>query len=171
MCFGKAGYIKVTATLKAFIQKHERIHFVLWVQKSHWYILQTAVLLLTVLKQSGWLDLKPIPKDPSTMENKDPNILQFTQTDLYIGSLLLRHIEQLVCNAHAITELLVTETSNSSLVDSKSQERIATAIYPTTSLLNHSCDPSIIPGYAFSYLIAISNIQCIFCYLSKCTEI
>jgi hypothetical protein len=70
--------------------------------------------------------------------------IKFSQDDIYIGGLLLRHIEQLVCNGHAITELQITQISDSSLIDSKSQERVATAIYPTTSLLNHSCDSSII---------------------------
>ncbi|ELU01530.1 hypothetical protein CAPTEDRAFT_197951 [Capitella teleta] len=59
-----------------------------------------------------------------------------------IGGLLLRHICQLVCNAHAITRL--EQGLCSQAVVECQQVRIATAIYPTTSLLNHSCDPSII---------------------------
>ncbi|CAC5395091.1 unnamed protein product [Mytilus coruscus] len=113
----------------------------------------TALLLLTILKKSGWLE-KKTGDDKITNDNTDDiTKLQFSQDDLYIGGLLLRHIEQLVCNAHAITELQVTQTSDTSLVDSKSQERIATAIYPTTSLMNHSCDPSIIPGFDKDILV------------------
>ncbi|VDI42526.1 Hypothetical predicted protein [Mytilus galloprovincialis] len=107
----------------------------------------TALLLLTILKKSGWLEKKSGDVKITNDNTEDITKLQFSQDDLYIGGLLLRHIEQLVCNAHAITELQVTQTSDTSLVDSKSQERVATAIYPTTSLLNHSCDPSIIPGF------------------------
>jgi len=84
-----------------------------------------------------------------------------------IGSLLLRHICQLVSNAHAITAVIRLNTASSSsqaagpafdsqlstsggevpgspAVDESQQVRIATAIYPTASLMNHSCDPSII---------------------------
>ena len=62
---------------------------------------------------------------------------------LYIGSLLLRHIQQLICNAHAITVMSSGETSDG-LVFSNNQDKLASAIYPTASLMNHSCKPNII---------------------------
>ena len=73
---------------------------------------------------------------------------------LKIGGVLLKHILQLVCNAHAITSLQSTTTSSpdqlscagdsgSNCLDSVLQVRIATAIYPTASLMNHSCQPTI----------------------------
>ena len=61
---------------------------------------------------------------------------------LFIGGLLLRHIQQLICNAHAITELQAKQISPD--VDAQNQVRIATAVYPTVSLMNHACDPTII---------------------------
>ena len=66
-----------------------------------------------------------------------------------IGSLLLRHVLQLVCNAHAITAVLPTlnkgdNSTEGGRVEREEQVRIATAIYPTASLMNHSCDPTII---------------------------
>ena len=67
-----------------------------------------------------------------------------TEEEDYICKLLLRHICQLICNAHAITELQVAPSTDCSLVDNESQVRVATAIYPTASLMNHSCDPTII---------------------------
>ena len=69
-------------------------------------------------------------------------------TEIYIGGLLLRHIQQLVCNAHAITEVKVTQAGEGTPVHETSQVRVATAIYPTASLMNHSCDPTIISRYA-----------------------
>lgn len=63
---------------------------------------------------------------------------------LFIGGVLCRHICQLVCNAHAITEIQVEGGSPSPLVENECQVRVATAIYPTASLMNHSCDPTII---------------------------
>ncbi|XP_023931505.1 SET and MYND domain-containing protein 4 [Lingula anatina] len=73
--------------------------------------------------------------------------------EVYIGGLLLRHVLQLICNAHAITELQTSSLSTESLVDSLSQVRIATAIYPTASLMNHSCDPTIISSFQNDILI------------------
>ncbi|XP_066929332.1 SET and MYND domain-containing protein 4-like [Clytia hemisphaerica] len=69
----------------------------------------------------------------------------------FIGGLILRHILQLVCNAHAITSLSYTD-SQSNVVE-QDQVRIATAIYPTTSLLNHSCEPSIVNSFQNERLI------------------
>ena len=59
-----------------------------------------------------------------------------------VGGHMLRHICQMVRNAHAITELCVVDDSGG--VSSERQERIATAIYPSASLMNHSCDPTVI---------------------------
>ena len=68
-----------------------------------------------------------------------------------LGGLLLRHILQLVCNAHAITSVQTESHTESSehassegSVSSTEQTRVATAIYPTASLMNHSCDPTIV---------------------------
>lgn len=55
-----------------------------------------------------------------------------------IGGLILVHICQMVSNAHAVTELCLVDDHN------EKQERIATAIYPSASLMNHSCDPTVI---------------------------
>ena len=70
-----------------------------------------------------------------------------TDQKYYVGGLLLRHICQLVCNAHAITGLRVAVDEGSSPVHSQSQERIASAIYPTASLMNHACDPTVIARF------------------------
>jgi len=88
-----------------------------------------------------------------------------------VGALLLRHTCQLVSNAHAITGIVRTNARLSASrtstlpsgevssqeafsghdsdgvscpVDESQQVRLATAIYPTASLMNHACDPSII---------------------------
>lgn len=62
---------------------------------------------------------------------------------LYISSLLLRHILQLICNGHAITKINARPNGNDDILIEE-QTRIATAIYPSASLMNHSCDPNII---------------------------
>ncbi|XP_040005626.1 SET and MYND domain-containing protein 4 [Xiphias gladius] len=58
-----------------------------------------------------------------------------------LGSAVLRHILQLRCNAQAILMLQDTGAGNSP-VQSSREIRIATAIFPTLSLLNHSCCPN-----------------------------
>ena len=64
----------------------------------------------------------------------------------YVGALLLRHLAQLVTNAHAITELQETELGD------VRQVRLASAIYPSASLLNHSCIPAITNRFCGSVL-------------------
>ncbi|KAM3601840.1 uncharacterized protein V6R79_019803 [Siganus canaliculatus] len=58
-----------------------------------------------------------------------------------LGSAVLRHFLQLRCNAQAVVTLQDTGTTTS-LVQSSKEIRIATAIFPTLSLLNHSCCPN-----------------------------
>ena len=69
------------------------------------------------------------------------NAMFFEEVRDFVGGLLLRHICQLVCNAHAITDLQLSSLSGR--VASEEQVRIATAIYPTASMMNHSCSPNI----------------------------
>jgi SET and MYND domain-containing protein len=63
---------------------------------------------------------------------------------LYISSLLLKHILQLISNGHAITKLNTTTDNKQDNFYIQQEGRIATAIYPSASIMNHSCDPNII---------------------------
>eukprot|EP00062_Callorhinchus_milii_P011622 gi/632957790/ref/XP_007894676.1/ PREDICTED: SET and MYND domain-containing protein 4 [Callorhinchus milii] len=58
-----------------------------------------------------------------------------------LGTALLTHMLQLGCNAQAITQLRDTGSGRSQ-VEGSEQVRIATAVYCTLSLLNHSCRPN-----------------------------
>lgn len=125
--------------------------------------------MLGILVHSGWLDSSST--SPSQLdthngilhgwEEKFTRFLKFIKDEeaspttkqdeeeaqagmFVVGGLLLRHIQQLVCNAHAITTLQTTQADKENVVQLQSQVRIATAIYPTASLMNHSCDPTII---------------------------
>ena len=60
------------------------------------------------------------------------------ESQYLVGGLILVHVCQMVSNAHAITELCLIDENN------ERQERIATAIYPSASLMNHNCDPTVI---------------------------
>ncbi|XP_056592673.1 SET and MYND domain-containing protein 4 isoform X1 [Triplophysa dalaica] len=58
-----------------------------------------------------------------------------------LGATVLRHLMQLRCNAQAVTAIRVTEETGTS-VQPSNEIRIATAIFPVLSLLNHSCSPN-----------------------------
>ncbi|KAM4726042.1 SET and MYND domain-containing protein 4 [Anableps anableps] len=58
-----------------------------------------------------------------------------------VGSAVLRHMLQLRCNAQAVVTQQDTGSENSQ-VQSVEEIRIATAMFPTLSLLNHSCCPN-----------------------------
>ncbi|EFN83374.1 SET and MYND domain-containing protein 4 [Harpegnathos saltator] len=85
-----------------------------------------------------------------------------TESDerVYVSSLLLRHVLQLICNGHAITKLNKIASDKDKLCVEQ-QDRIATAIYPSASMMNHSCDPNIITSFVDQYLIvrAMKDIQ------------
>lgn len=62
-----------------------------------------------------------------------------------MGFELLQHITRLVCNGNAISSHLLSDYETEALcsIVDESQPRIGTAIFPTSSILNHSCDPNI----------------------------
>ncbi|OCT94067.1 SET and MYND domain-containing protein 4 [Xenopus laevis] len=61
----------------------------------------------------------------------------------FLGPTILRHMLQLYCNAQAVTVLQEEhDESNLSIVKSSKSVRLATAVFPVLSLLNHSCDPN-----------------------------
>lgn len=71
----------------------------------------------------------------------------FNKTDLkLVSSLVLRHLLQTICNAHAITGLQ-DENNENLITNDREQVRYATAIYPKVSLLNHSCDSNILSSF------------------------
>lgn len=70
-----------------------------------------------------------------------------------LGSVVLRHMLQLRCNAQAVSALRNTGERNAA-VQSSNEVRIGTAVFPTLSVLNHSCSPntslSFSPGTSLS---------------------
>ena len=101
-------------------------------------------------------------KCSESMLQAQTNDSDINDIDTYIGGLLLRHIQQLVCNAHAITEVQVTPAGEGTLVEETSQVRVATAIYPTASLMNHSCDPTIISRHVLFLVFLTYRIDIFF---------
>ncbi|XP_059157289.1 SET and MYND domain-containing protein 4-like [Physella acuta] len=113
----------------------------------------TGALLLVTLTHAGYFNkLSCSDSLAASMLGENGDIQQIPSEVLNIGGLLLRHILQLVCNAHAITTLQAGPGSDSRTLDTE-QVRIATAIYPTASLMNHSCDPTIISSFVGDVLV------------------
>ena len=109
----------------------------------------TAALLATLLvKDTAFLcPEREIPGLPMIHMKPAPPGQTVSDDNLhYIGGLMLRHIVQLVSNAHAVTELHHSDD------DTVEQVRLATAIYPSVSLLNHSCVPMIVNNFQGSVL-------------------
>uniref|UniRef100_A0A1B6BYA9 Protein-lysine N-methyltransferase SMYD4 n=1 Tax=Clastoptera arizonana TaxID=38151 RepID=A0A1B6BYA9_9HEMI len=79
-----------------------------------------------------------------------------------MGGRILRHIAQLICNGHAITKLdCIYDSIESDKVIEEWEQRIATAIYPSASMMNHSCDNNILNNFKNDVLIvrASRNIK------------
>ena len=60
----------------------------------------------------------------------------------FIGGLILRHMQQISCNAHEISQLKLDDTKKLPLASSLT-EGIGAGIYAILSLFNHSCDPHV----------------------------
>lgn len=68
-----------------------------------------------------------------------------THYKLLVGGLLLRHLQNLPCNAHEVSELVTTETEipEEGVPVWKGIE-IGAGAYAMLSLVNHSCDPNVV---------------------------
>ncbi|XP_068601042.1 SET and MYND domain-containing protein 4 [Brachionichthys hirsutus] len=81
------------------------------------------------------------PSGGKSQPNQEGGIADWGSESWLLGGAALRHVMQLRCNAQAVTVLQDTGTTNSP-VQSNREVRVATAIFPTLSLLNHSCCPN-----------------------------
>ncbi len=86
-----------------------------------------ALVLLGILRASGYFGAQKF----SGLSQDS-----YTNNELYIAALIYKHLEVLQFNAHEIYEVL--RGSPVGLKPSKNVS-IATAVYPTAALINHSC--------------------------------
>ena len=78
----------------------------------------------------------------------------------FSGAVVLKHILQLICNASAIYEVGANNNEhNEGNVYSQSQYRIATAIYASASMMNHSCVPSVINDFRDGRRIVVRAVK------------
>ncbi|XP_039613150.1 SET and MYND domain-containing protein 4 [Polypterus senegalus] len=101
----------------------------------------TVTLLWQILKEGGQL--------PDCWSSFSKKVSNETQKSMWsypqfsvIGVMLLRHMLQMKCNAQAVTTVSKFTGISISSVESQVQTRVATGIFPTVSLMNHSCDPN-----------------------------
>ena len=117
----------------------------------------TAALLITMLnKNTAFLSPeRAVPGLPGKLRPVKPGMEVDDKVIHYLGGLILRHLAQLVGNAHAVTELLEGDEGD------VQQVRLATGIYPSASMMNHSCIPAIINSFTGSKLVvrAVTNIS------------
>lgn len=58
---------------------------------------------------------------------------------LFVGSLFLRHLQNLPCNAHEVSDLVIEGLD----VNGSLSGEIGCGTYPVVSMMNHSCDPNV----------------------------
>ncbi|KYB29741.1 SET and MYND domain-containing protein 4 [Tribolium castaneum] len=92
-----------------------------------------AIYLLRLLKFSGYFG-----------GNIKDDVV--TEEEVFIASLILRHLQILQFNSHEISELrnLNEEMVTNGIQCHYKSEYIGAGLYPTLALFNHSCDPSIV---------------------------
>lgn len=85
-----------------------------------------AICLLKILKAAKYF--------PTNQENPDV----FTSDELFIGSLLMRHLNVLQFNAHEIYEFMRGDRGK---MRPNKNHLIGVGVYPRASYFNHSCHP------------------------------
>lgn len=92
-----------------------------------------AIYLVRLLKVANYFDNQ-------TIINTD-----LSGDEIFIASLILRHLQILQFNSHEISEIRNSDNKPELITDSfYNNACIGAGLYPTLALFNHSCDPSII---------------------------
>ncbi|KAG5899711.1 hypothetical protein JTB14_030102 [Gonioctena quinquepunctata] len=106
-----------------------------------------AIFLLRLLKVGNYF-----PFETSEGVLKDE--------EMYIGSLILRHLQLLQFNAHEVSELKNLEKPSTvkGMMTKYENATIGAGLYPTLALFNHSCDPSIV-RYNIKNKIVVRTIK------------
>lgn len=92
-----------------------------------------SIFLLRLLKFAGYFG-----------DNIKDDVI--TEEEVFIASLILRHLQILQFNSHEISELrnINEEVFDNGIQCFYKSEYIGAGLYPTLALFNHSCDPSIV---------------------------
>ena len=127
----------------------------------------TAIALLLIMKQGKFFERGDIIQLKEIADVEYVKICQeffpnksndnnsqdlISSVELLFGSLIFRHIQQLVCNGIAVTGICDILESESK-ISTYTQMRLGTCIYAAASLMNHSCDPNCIQTFHGSTLV------------------
>lgn len=80
------------------------------------------------------------------------------KTKILAGSLILRYLQSMPCNAHEVSEMCVARKGNEFIYDSI---EIGGAAYPVLSLINHCCDPNVVRHSYRGDTVVLTAIQCV----------
>lgn len=84
------------------------------------------------------------------------------ENDAELSTALLHLLQSYPCNSHGITQLIVPSSSCPAVVAHVYPGEIGSAIFPISSLMNHSCDPNVVRISYGDVLVvkAIRRIKC-----------
>ena len=66
---------------------------------------------------------------------------ELTEDEVFVGGLLLHHLQILRFNAHEVSEL---QLEKSGKLNTARSVFLGGGLFPTLALFNHSCDPGIV---------------------------
>lgn len=89
---------------------------------------------------------------PSELLTEKKGKISVDFIELLYGGLMFKHIQQIVCNGIAVTGILDLDDATSK-IGTYEQVQLGTALYPTVSLVNHSCDPNCLLTFAGSTIV------------------
>ncbi|KAI4487055.1 hypothetical protein M0802_012078 [Mischocyttarus mexicanus] len=112
-----------------------------------------AAWLLRLVKTTTYL--------PNKDRTPDSSEVKLSDAELFVGELLLHHLQLLQFNSHEISELNNRKVkSNKKSLENAKNLFIGGGVYPTVALLNHSCNPGVI-RYCIGTTIVVRAIRTI----------
>ena len=126
----------------------------------------TAIALLMILKEGSFFERPEIVQLRDVVDIEYGKLCQeslcgslkhgalnsINFVELLYGSLMFKHILQIICNGIAATAICDIKDSESQ-ISTYAEMRLGTGIYAVASLLNHSCDPNCIQTFAGNTLV------------------
>ncbi|VDN16356.1 unnamed protein product, partial [Dibothriocephalus latus] len=62
----------------------------------------------------------------------------------WVAALILYHLQAIPCNAHTYAETVLPKCQQGVSLTASVVRPLASCLYPTLSLVNHSCDPNVL---------------------------
>ena len=101
-----------------------------------------SCILHFIDKLTKFFDTDDKIDDSSIQQGRDVSSKNISdKSKLLAGSLILRYLQSMPCNAHEVSEMCVVRKGNDFTYDSS---EIGGAAYPVLSLINHCCDPNVV---------------------------